>query len=190
MSKPIIKAQSEVVAYLNRCSKYVGAHAAMTFDQNTFCEFTDLCIESPIEQLFYVAAKTVAELNYIPHHDVLELNGQQAVFGLNIRPQFQIDRYRVDFCITWSGYPTRPLGSPRCVVVECDSQVWHERTEKERRYEKRRDRDLVRRGYHVFRFTGKEIMKHPGKVAIEVLGYVTNDACLDMGEFLFDVDEG
>jgi very-short-patch-repair endonuclease len=67
--------------------------------------------------------------------------------------------------------------------------MWHERTERERRYEKRRDRDLARHGYHVFRFTGKEIMEDPGRVAIEVLGYVTNDAYLDMGEYLGDLGE-
>lgn len=189
MPQPKAKIAHEVAQYLDKCSRLVGADAAMTFDQHTFCEFSDLNIESPIEQLFYISLKALSQVNVIPHHDVAHRNGENIPFGLNILPQFEIDRYRADFYIAWYGYHAKPLKESRKVIVECDSQAWHERTEKERRYEKRRDRDLLRRGYHVFRFTGKEIMEDPMRVAAEVLAYVTDELQEDFLDTLDNLRE-
>ena len=50
-------------------------------------------------------------------------------------------------------------------VIECDSQQFHENTEKERRYEKERDRYMTKEDYKILRYTGKEIMENPYKVA-------------------------
>lgn len=63
----------------------------------------------------------------------------------------------------------------KSLIVECDSQEFHERTEKERRYEKARDRHLLSMGYKVFHYTGSEICKDPIGVAIEILVYLTED---------------
>jgi Uncharacterized protein conserved in bacteria len=75
--------------------------------------------------------------------------------------------------------PTKPKfkgkWESRQVIVECDSQQFHERTEEERRYEKQRDRFLTVEGYKVFHFTGAEIVRNPWSVAAEILEFVVTD---------------
>lgn len=164
---------SDVINNLWRCSKLVGVRADDDFNQDVFCEYGDLKIESPIEQLFYTSFKALVLLSRIPLHDSPCVNGEGASFGMLIHPQKQIKTYRVDFYIGWFGYFPQTVGGPeRCVVVECDSQEWHERTEKERRYEKKRDRELASVGLDTFRFTGKEIKEDAFKPAIEVLNFL------------------
>lgn len=181
----------EVIDFLTYCSRLIGNDARDTFNQHTFCEWGDLNILSPIEQIFYASVKAVAELQSIPMGDLLRINGEDTPFGLSIAPQQQIQSYRVDFYIVWSGYAYRPIQDGKKVIVECDSQQWHERSESERRYEKKRDRDLARLGLHTFRFTGKEIKEEPFRPAIEVLQFVTGESfeffkdqlqCLTEGE--------
>lgn len=159
----------EVLDYLNKCAELVGRDARDVFHQNVWSEYSDLSIESPIEQLFYTSFKTVMRVNQID--EFLPYSSTECT-GMLITPQGHIHPYRVDFHISWFGYVFRsdPLKS---VVVECDSQQWHERTEKERRYEKRRDRELARRGLHTFRFTGKEIKENPFNPAIDVINFLT-----------------
>ena len=60
------------------------------------------------------------------------------------------------------------------IIIECDSQLFHERTEKERRYEKLRDRYFTKKGYKIFHYTGKEITDYPCKIAAEILAYITD----------------
>lgn len=176
--------EKNVLKHLQHCSKLVGDNAATAFDQDTFCEFSDLRVESPIEQLLYVSLKTVAELCYIPHHDIAKIDGHDYVYGLNIQPQHPIKTYRIDFYVSWSGYISSPLKQSKHVAVECDSQQWHERTEKERRYEKKRDRELANSGIHTFRFTGKEIIEDPFKPACEVIAFLSNHRYEDLYESL------
>lgn len=160
---------SDVIANLKKCAAMVGAKAEEDFDQDVFCELGDLKIESPIEQLFYTSFKLLLKINSIAEW---EANTPTEFIGMNIIPQSQILSYRVDFHISWFGYMWRsePM---KAVVVECDSQEWHERTEKERRYEKRRDRELAKIGLYTFRFTGKEIKENPFNPAIEVCSFLT-----------------
>lgn len=66
------------------------------------------------------------------------------------------------------------------VIIECDSQMFHDRTERERRYEKMRDRYLIQQGYKTFHYTGKEITDSPFKVAAEILAYVTKSSVEDI----------
>jgi len=164
----------EVVAHLDRCALSVAVRARDAFTQDVLCEYESCEIQSPIEQLFYSAFKTILELNYIPTHDCFVIDGRDRVFGMLIQPQFSIQTYRVDFYIRWFGYNPNGTPEPKSVIVECDSQQWHERTEQERRYEKRRDRDLARLGLHTFRFTGKEIKDEPFQPAAEVCSYLTD----------------
>ena len=160
---------TEVIEHLNKCSKIIGQMADDAFNQDVFCEYGDLKIDSPIEQLFYTSLKALLKINSIAEWEV---NTPTEFIGMNITPQSQILSYRVDFHIAWFGQVWRSE-SLKAVVVECDSQEWHERTEKERRYEKRRDRELAKIGLHTFRFTGKEIKENPFKPAIEVCSFLT-----------------
>lgn len=169
---------SDVMANLIKCARMVGAKAEEDFNQDVFCELGDLKIESPIEQLFYTSFKSLLKISSIAEW---EANAPTEFIGMNIIPQSRILSYRVDFHISWFGHVWRsePL---KAVVVECDSQEWHERTEKERRYEKRRDRELANIGLHTFRFTGKEIKENPFNPAIEACSFLTGfcaEALLD-----------
>lgn len=169
----------EVQTFLARCSNLIEQNACYSFSYNTWREYTDLNMESPIEHLFYTAFKSLAILSSTPLNDVISYKGETIAVGLYIVPQVIIGTYRVDFLIVGAGRP---------VIVECDSQLWHERTEQERRAEKRRDRDLLRQGYHVFRFTGREIMDDPFCVGLKVLQYVTGSDMKDTVAQIYDLE--
>lgn len=169
---------SMVNSYLNRCGDIIAEFERDSFGYNLAHEFDDLKIESPIEQLLYAALHLVAKLNYIDMMDTIKVGEVEITGGLFVNPQAQIGKYRVDFLVSF----TKPcllkqaLEDPsqsRTVVVECDSQQFHERTEQERRYEKARDRHLLKAGYNSLHFTGKEIIEDPSRIASEVLAHVT-----------------
>ena len=106
-------------------------------------------IASPIEQVLLVSLLCIKNINA---HNIDE--------KVEIQPQANIGKYRVDFLITCDD---------RSLVVECDSQQFHERTEPERRYEKARDRYLIKVGHKTYHYTGKEILDRPFHVAAEIL---------------------
>ena len=164
----------EVLSVIDKCSKMYATCKEEDFNQSLLdmcCYGTD---NSPIEQMLYCAVETVRRVTSLPSIRPELVNGEWHPLGFTITPQFQIDKYRVDFLVSYS----KPV---KCdtdilenrVVVECDSQQFHERTEKERRYEKARDRYLYSKGYTVFHFTGKEIIEDPFKVACEVVAVLT-----------------
>ena len=114
-------------------------------------------INSPIEQLLFLT------LNLADNFYNLSIQPYERI---KIFPQFKIGKYRVDFVVK---------GDANEVIVECDSQEWHERTEKQRRAEKERDRYLQTKGYSVFRYTGKEIMEDTFLVALDILQHVISN---------------
>lgn len=191
-----MKLSGDAAGFLERCSSIIGTNAADTFSQHRFCECFDLKMESPIEHILYIALLAVADLTRLKCHDVTfvknsvnEYMPTDFVSGLSVDPQVRIENYRVDFLVSW--YGDTPSASPNMkrVVVECDSQQWHDRTEIERRYEKRRDRDLLRLGYQVLRFTGKEIKDEPFRVAIEILNHVTGRTHVDVLNLIEDMEK-
>ena len=107
-------------------------------------------------------------------NDPVQEDGDWHVAGLSIMPQAAIGKYRADFHISHER-KFKNRWEHRQVIVECDSQQFHERTEEERRYEKQRDRFLTTEGYKVFHFTGTEIVKNPWLVAAEILEFVVTD---------------
>lgn len=149
-----MKPTDEVMGFVTRCSGIVASWSAEHFSYQMWDE-CKARMESPIEQYLFVALSTLAQLCYIS--------------TVSITPQHQIGKFRADFLVSF----TKQNGAVSSVVVECDSQQFHERTEPERRYEKARDRALLIAGYHTFHFTGKEIKDSPFRVAAEVLAYVT-----------------
>lgn len=77
--------------------------------------------------------------------------------------QASIPPYRVDFLFT-----CRCEGFVRKLVVECDGHNFHEKTKEQAKRDKARDRDLVRKGIAVLRFTGSEIFRDPEKCREEI----------------------
>ena len=121
--------------------------------------------ESPIEQILYTAI-TLVRGAYDIDTEVgdaiyLGINGEGA---MSVEAQVKIGKYRADFLIS-----SIFKGEVTSFVVECDGHAFHDRSEKERRYEKQRDRFFQRQGYKVFHFTGAEIVKNPYKVACEII---------------------
>jgi very-short-patch-repair endonuclease len=139
---------------VHRCSSIVGAASVDSFGYQMYDE-CKARIESPIEQYLFVAISTLSHVCYMR--------------SISITPQYQVNRFRVDFFVAF----TKASGEVVSVIVECDSQQFHERTESQRRYEKARDRALLVAGYQTFHFTGKEIKDEPFSVAAEVLSHIT-----------------
>lgn len=168
---------------ISNLSKKVGKWDEESFYTDIINECKDYGINSPIEQILHGAIQYIMKINFINIADPFEVNGQWYAPGICIKPQEKIGQYRVDFLISFNSY-NRRTGLPKLdktVIVECDSQQFHERDEEERRYEKKRDRFLVSKGYKVFHFTGSEIVKNSTKVAVEILSYLTEEECLDDG---------
>jgi very-short-patch-repair endonuclease len=188
MAKPEFKTiEKNVTAFLDHCSAIAGKREEDAFNQGVWCEYQDLDISSPIEQVLYAAMRLVARVNEIDTSDPDQVDGELYVVGLDITPQQKIDKYRVDFLVTYYRFPRRDKDGKRQqeirkVVVECDSQQWHERTERERRYEKARDRHLSINEYKVFHYTGAEILQDAFLIAAEVIGHVTGTK----KEFLYE----
>ena len=137
------------------------SNIAVIYFNSMFRTIRNQKINSPIEQMLFLALTSADSVfkfcrdNYI---------------SIEILPQFSIGKYRVDFLVK---------GDIDKLVVECDSQEWHERTEPQRRHEKERDRFIQSKGYKVFHFTGKEIMETPHLPALEIIQHATS---MDLSE--------
>lgn len=169
-----IKIAENIHDEIKHHERIVGRMESDLFSMENDLEIQKFKIESPIEQLILSAMKCVFRVNA-----VLDYRRQDGVWQYQINPQFEIGRYRVDFLVRYF-YPENILDSSspmltREVIVECDSQEFHERTESERRYEKARDRFLQKAGYKVFRFTGKEILQDALSVSSEIISYLINE---------------
>jgi very-short-patch-repair endonuclease len=164
----------EVNSFINQCAHEVGKFEEDAHSMNLWNECNDLDIESPIEQMLYCALNTLQKFNYIEDADPIELGGKMFIRGFLITPQKEIGKYRADFELCYSRILHNPLRQEdNKVLVECDSQEFHERTERERRYEKKRDRYFTGMGLKVFHFTGKEIKDHPMETAREIICFLT-----------------
>ena len=161
--------EKNIEKLLNESSEFIGGYHKNMFYWDTKHEFEDLRVESPIEQLLYTALKATVVLTGGDPAEPVEIQGKEYMIGTGIYPQEKIGKYRVDFLIIEYDRGKGKTQIRKSVIVECDSQEWHERTESERRYEKARDRYLQNIGYKVFHFTGKEIIEDAFKVATEIL---------------------
>lgn len=149
--------------FLFRAADAYGSYKSDEFSQFMWSECKD--ISSPIEQLFFVAIHLVAEMNFIA------LGVAQSSFSdenddLLIIPQWKVGKYKVDFAL-------RQHPIDRIVCVELDGHEFHDRDERQRRYEKSRDRFLTASGFSALHFTGSEVVKDPCAVAIEAFRLAT-----------------
>ena len=159
------------------------------FGEEISREMKDAGMESPIERMLYGALQyhiaTNPDVN--SPSDAIKIGYLTYHYGLQIFPQFEIGPYRVDFLIKWCDTLYKEENgidrifiqntSPGLIdrlVVECDGHDGHERSEEDRRREKKRDRELMIAGYRVFHYTGKEITDDPFGVASEIISNVTN----------------
>lgn len=103
----------------------------------------DPVIESPIEKILYPSLK--------------EACGRRQ---LELKPQFNIGIYRTDFAI---------LGKDTKLAIECDGHAFHEKTKEQATRDRKREREIIAKGYKVLRFTGSEIYKDPASCTREVM---------------------
>lgn len=171
------KLAENVLEFLGKCAKEIGKFEEDSFEVDMYNRCCNSEITSPIERILYIALKTIQHLNYIEDYgdnSVTFKDGDYFLLGLGIQPQKKMGKYRCDFEIFWaSARYDENKKKIKTVLVECDSQKFHERTEIERRYEKARDRYFTKQGYKVFHYTGSEIVKRPLEIAKEILEFVT-----------------
>lgn len=158
-----------VFAFLDRASSVYGDFKADSFSQFLYSECRDY-IASPIEQLFFIAIHLVAEFNFV-EIGVVGTVVKTAKFNdesdaLLIIPQWQAGKYRADFAL-------RQHPNDKIVCVELDGHEFHDRNERQRRYEKARDRFFTASGYSVLHFTGAEVVRDPCACALEAFNLAT-----------------
>lgn len=177
------KIPPNVMSFVAKCTTVVGRHAEELFDTSIGVDLTRGVIESPIEQILHVAIQTLAKIAEVQTSygiEPVKVGEYWYPLGLSTHPQYHFDPYRVDFLFNYNDYQIEEKKiSERYLVVECDGHNWHERTEKERRYEKRRDRFLASKGLTVFHYTGSEVVSEPFRVAAEILEHLVPWASKD-----------
>ena len=149
--------EKSVEEFANKCADIVAE-----FERESFLDAEhdyEGEITSPIERILYFSIKTLGIINDVGEADPLgpfvgnftfggwewPKDNHYYIWGLNIQPQVKIGKYRIDFAVSYSKTLYGKL-TEKTLLVECDSQEWHERTESERRYEKARDRYLQTKG--------------------------------------------
>lgn len=164
------KIPNNVKRFLSVCATFVDDEEQSHFKKETIKLLLNKknSPESPIEQFLLISLNLLAYLSYERYF--IESGGAIPIEEGDVRitPQKKIGRYRVDFLLH-----SIFLQENLMTVVECDGHHFHERSEKERRAEKKRDRFLQRMGYKSLHFTGSEIVQNPYKVACEVLAIAT-----------------
>jgi hypothetical protein len=97
--------------------------------------------------------------------------GDELSLGIQVPVWVGDKNYRLDLVLhrypRWG--PNRAHGVDTYVAVECDGHDFHEKTKAQAARDKKRDRDLQSLGWRVLRFTGSEVFRDPGAVAVEAL---------------------
>ena len=83
-----------------------------------------------------------------------------------VTPQFVWNKYRIDFCFRHCIDPNKLL------FVECDGHDFHERTKEQAEHDRSKDRAIQLARISILRFTGREIWRDPGAVAIEIFNFM------------------
>ena len=181
--------EKNVEDFVNECAKKLGdsqAHGFTSelemFEEEGYGMWSE-GIKSPIEQILFAAILHNIKINGVPLADPETIGEYDVVFGVDVEPQLKIGKYRVDFKIRNIRYiydnkkQCLIVDESKFVLIECDSQEWHERTEKERRYEKARDRYFAKHNLKIFHYTGKEIISKPYGIAAEILYEILGYNC-------------
>lgn len=155
--------------FISVASEHVARMEEERFGQEMQSNCLEMGMESPIEQLFWIACVALCKSQFEEvNPEPVETKGViVAGRGFHITPQAGIGKYRVDFHMTQVGVcPGEHFGP---LVVELDGHDFHDKDKRQRSYEKARDRALVRAGNRVLHFTGSDVVKDPFACAYEAL---------------------
>jgi len=78
--------------------------------------------------------------------------------SVGIMPQAKIAGYTVDIMINAVFQPSSK--NQLKIVIECDGHDFHEKTKEQASKDKKRDRDLQKLGFMVFRYSGSDIYRN------------------------------
>lgn len=134
-------------------------------------------IGSEIEAIFHAFALFSSDGFQDINYDMFSGAFEPPEWGTYYNRQVRIDRYTVDFLFTMNC-----KGAKRYLVVECDGHAFHERTREQAAHDKRRDRNLMRAGFQVMRFTGAELFRDPVKCIEEVESVIHDLLCECMAD--------
>ena len=97
-----------------------------------------------------------------------------------MKPQYKINNYIVDFIIYFrkDGYRYKE----KSLIVELDSYLWHGADPEQFAKEKKRERELQKKGYNLMRFSGREIYRDVEKCVEEVLVFLSNIEEKELGK--------
>lgn len=167
------KLTPNVSQFLFEAAEAFGRIKTDMFSQDMFCQLLENGIESPIEDLFFIACNVMCAANYVEVNPYVWGGVKGEVTegsGIFIFPQYKIGKYRVDFLLNQNGIGPSEHLTP--VVIELDGHDFHDKDKSQRAYEKSRDRYFVKSGYKVLHFTGSEVVADPYKVAFEALSLI------------------
>lgn len=155
--------------FISIASEHIARMEEHRFSQEMQSNCLEMGMESPIEQLFWIACVTLCKSQYIEvNPNPFESDGAIVVgHGIHITPQARIGKYRVDFQMRQVGIVPAEVCGP--LVVELDGHDFHDKDKRQRSYEKARDRALIRTGNRVLHFTGSDVVKDPFACAYEAL---------------------
>lgn len=168
------KLEKNVWEFLDKTSDLYGKFKAESFSQWMYCAMLEDGIQSPIEDLFFIAFNAMAEsslseVNPTPKYDQSTGTSEPGV-GIYIHPQYQLGKYRIDFVVSSHGIAPQEYCQP--IAIELDGHDFHDKNKQQRAYEKARDRYIVKGGFRILHYTGSEIVADPYKAAYEVLSMV------------------
>lgn len=127
--------------------------------------------ETPIEVLLGLEIR----------REIDSLNGTEGLYYY-LHPQYEIEvsdsLYRVDFLL--APVMAEKITTYPNIVIECDGHDYHERTKEQAKRDRARERELLKAGYRVVRFTGSEIVANPKKCAWEVIS-ITKQVQKELG---------
>ena len=162
--------------------------------RRTMVDVIDCLCQSPIERLLAsrlflrrflwlgipeIVLKANAELKW-----AIESAADDRV---TIFPQVTIGAYRADFLLILKAEEVTAAPRTKFMValaIECDGHDFHEKTKEQAARDRKRDRSFQRAGLRIFRFTGSEIFRDPGKCADEIVDFVADrlEASIKIGE--------
>lgn len=167
MNRKIVE---NVFDFIGKTASIYGQMMAERFAQEMHSNCIDVGMQSPIEDMFWIACNAICEAEYQdvnPEFTAVGDGNYVGGHGVHIKPQALIGTYRVDFLVSQHGIG--PISHLSPIVVELDGHDFHDKDKRQRSYEKARDRFLVKHGFRVVHFTGSDVVKDPFKVAFEVL---------------------